>query len=233
MEQRDARSYYQLNVFSAQAGGEGAHLKKDAAQVRRVAPSNAPSEWVFDLETGSGVFCAGVGRVVVHNSPRRGEIFVTRKITLAVGRIKYGLQKELRLGNLDAMRDWGHARDYVEAMYLMMQHPVARDYVVATGQSYSVRQFAEKAFALAGLDWEKYVVIDPEFFRPAEVEYLLGDPTDTYQELNWTPKVTFDELVEEMVASDMERAHHEKVIAELGNQPMPTVEKSHPFEATL
>ncbi len=179
-----------------------------------------------------GMFaCNGI--LFNHESPRRGDIFVTRKITLAVGRIKYGLQKELRLGNLEAMRDWGHARDYVEAMYLMMQHPMARDYVVATGKSYSVRQFAEKAFALAGLDWEKYVIVDPEFFRPAEVEYLWGDPTDTYEELNWKPKVTFDELVEEMVAADMELAHHEKLIAELGNKPMPTVEKSHPFEAIL
>ena len=163
---------------------------------------------------------ASNGILFNHESPRRGDNFVTRKITLAVGRIKHGLQKELRLGNLDAKRDWGHARDYVEAMYRMLQQEEARDYVVATGEAYSVREFAQKSFELAGLDWEKYVIVDPAFFRPAEVEYLLGDPTDTFEALSWTPQVSFDQLVQEMVDADMELARRERIIADMGG-PVP------------
>ena len=234
LEQRGERSYYQLNVFSGQVqGNKGAHLKKDAAQVRKVTPHAAPSEWVFDLETQSGVFCAGVGRLVVHNSPRRGDNFVTRKITLAVGRIKHGLQQKLYLGNLDAKRDWGHARDYVEGMWEMLQHHTARDYVVATGEAYSVREFAQKAFDLVGLDWEQYVEVDPRFFRPAEVEYLLGDPTDTFDELSWRPKTSFEELVREMVEADMELARREKIIADMDGQSVPTVSESYPTGAAI
>ena len=234
LEQRGERSYYQLNIFSDQTvGNKGAHLRKDAAEVRKVTQCAAPSEWVFDLETQSSVFCAGVGRMVVHNSPRRGDNFVTRKITLAVGRIKHGLQKELRLGNLDAKRDWGHARDYVEGMYQMLQHHTPRDYVVATGEAYSVREFAERAFALAELDWEKYVVVDPAFFRPAEVEYLLGEPKDTFDELNWKPKTSFEELVREMVEADMELARREKIIADMDGAHVLTVSESHPVEAAI
>lgn len=233
LEQRGERSYYQLNIFSDQKGEKGAHLKKDAAEVRKVTDCAAPSEWVFDLETKSGVFCAGVGRLIVHNSPRRGDNFVTRKITLAVGRIKHGLQKKLYLGNLDAKRDWGHARDYVEGMYEMLQHPTARDYVVATGEAYSVREFAEKAFALADLDWEKYVEVDPKFFRPAEVEYLLGDPSDTFDELGWKPKTSFEDLVREMVEADMEVARREKIIADMDGQDIATVSQSYPVPADI
>ncbi len=227
LEQRGERSYYRLDIFSGQQGD------KDAAWVCKVTPHAAPVEWVFDLETQSGVFCAGVGRLVVHNSPRRGDSFVTRKITLAVGRIKHGLQKKLYLGNLEAKRDWGHARDYVEGMVEMLQHHTARDYVVATGKSYSVREFAEKAFAMADLDWEKYVEVDRRFFRPAEVEYLLGDPTDTFDELSWRPKTSFDELVREMVESDMELARREKIIADMDGQPVPTISESHPTPADI
>ncbi|RYG61061.1 GDP-mannose 4,6-dehydratase, partial [bacterium] len=151
-----------------------------------------------------------------HESPRRGETFVTRKITRAVGRIKMGLQKKLYLGNLDAKRDWGHARDYVEAMYLMLQHDVPRDYVVATGEAYSVREFAEKAFALVGLDANDFVEVDPRFFRPAEVEYLLGDPQDTFDTLDWHPKTSFEELVQEMVDGDLELARREKLLLDAG-----------------
>ncbi len=175
--------------------------------------------------------CNGV--LFNHESPRRGDNFVTRKITLAVGRIKHGLQKKLYLGNLDAKRDWGHARDYVEGMVEMLQHPTARDYVVATGKAYSVREFAEKAFALVDLDWEKYVEVDERFFRPAEVEYLLGDPTDTFSELDWRPKTSFDELVREMVESDMELARREKIIADMDGQPVPTVTETYPVPADI
>ncbi len=147
-----------------------------------------------------------------HESARRGETFVTRKITRAVGRIKHGLQDKLFLGNLDAKRDWGHARDYVEAMYLMLQADSPDDYVVATGEAYSVRDFAEKAFALADLDFEKYIEIDARFFRPAEVDYLLGDSTPIRETLGWQPRTSFDELVREMVESDMELAAQEATL---------------------
>lgn len=149
-----------------------------------------------------------------HESPRRGENFVTRKITRAVGRIKLGLQQELRLGNIDAQRDWGYAGDYVEAMYLMMQQPAGDDYVVATGSTYSVREFLEYAFGHVGLDYNDFVVIDPKFFRPTEVELLLGDPSRTREKLGWQPKVDCRGLAEMMVESDMEMARREKSINE-------------------
>jgi GDPmannose 4,6-dehydratase len=145
-----------------------------------------------------------------HEGPRRGETFVTRKITRAVGRIKMGLQDKLHLGNLDALRDWGHARDYVEAMWLMLQQDTAADYVVATGEAHSVREFAEIAFSSVGLDYHDYVVVDPRFFRPAEVDYLLGDITQTREKLGWTPRTSFAELVREMVEHDVELARREK-----------------------
>ncbi|AFZ69519.1 GDP-mannose 4,6-dehydratase [Deinococcus peraridilitoris] len=153
-----------------------------------------------------------------HESPRRGETFVTRKITRAVARIKMSLQKKLYLGNLEAKRDWGHARDYVEAMWLMLQQDAPRDYVIATGEAYSVREFAERAFALVGLDYQEYVEIDPRYFRPAEVDYLLGDAEETQQRLGWQPKTTFEELVREMVDHDLELARQEKTLINAGHQ---------------
>ena len=147
-----------------------------------------------------------------HESPRRGETFVTRKITRAVGRIKLGLQDKLYLGNLDAKRDWGHARDYVEAMWLMLQQEKPRDYVIATGEAYTVREFAQKAFALADLEADEYIEVDPRFFRPAEVDYLLGDADDTRRELNWQPRTSFEGLVQEMVEGDLELARQEKTL---------------------
>ncbi|MDI1448161.1 GDP-mannose 4,6-dehydratase [Polyangium sp. 6x1] len=145
-----------------------------------------------------------------HESERRGETFVTRKITRAVGRIKHGLQRDLWLGNLDARRDWGHAADYVEAMWLMLQQDQADDYVIGTGETYSVREFLELAFRHAGLDWQEFVRIDPKYFRPAEVDVLLADPTKAREKLGWTPKVSFPELVQRMVDSDLELAAREK-----------------------
>ncbi len=153
-----------------------------------------------------------------HESPRRGETFVTRKITRAVGRIKMGLQKKLYLGNLEAKRDWGHARDYVEAMWLMLQQDAPRDYVIATGEAYSVREFAERAFALAGLDAEDYVEVDPRYFRPAEVDYLLGDAKETRAALHWQPKTSFEALVSEMVEHDLELAKQEQTLIKAGHQ---------------
>jgi GDPmannose 4,6-dehydratase len=145
-----------------------------------------------------------------HESPRRGETFVTRKITRAVGRIKHGLQQKLYLGNLDAKRDWGHAADFVEAMWLMLQQDSPEDYVIGTGETHSVREFLERAFALAELDVEQHVEIDPAYFRPAEVDLLLADPTKARNKLGWQPKIGFDELVRTMVEHDLERAAREK-----------------------
>jgi GDPmannose 4,6-dehydratase len=138
-----------------------------------------------------------------HESPRRGENFVTRKITRAVAAIKKGLESELRLGNLEARRDWGFARDYVEAMWHMLQQPKPDDYVVATGETHSVQEFLEEAFSCAGLDWRKHVKVDAKYFRPAEVDLLLGDPTKAKTVLGWTRKVSFKELVSLMVEADL------------------------------
>jgi GDPmannose 4,6-dehydratase len=139
-----------------------------------------------------------------HESPRRGENFVTRKITRGVAAIKKGLESELRLGNLEARRDWGFAKDYVEAMWLMLQQEKPDDYVVATGETHSVQEFLEEAFACAGLDWRKHVKVDAKYFRPAEVDLLLGDPSKAKAVLGWTPKVSFKELVRLMVNADLE-----------------------------
>ena len=147
--------------------------------------------------------CSGI--LFNHESPRRGKEFVTRKITDAVARIKLGTQKELRMGNLDAKRDWGFAGDYVRAMWMMLQQDRADDYVVATGETHSVRKFLEIAFAHVGLNYEDYVVIDPEFIRPAEVELLLGNPAKAKAQLGWKPAVSFEQLVTMMVDADMDR----------------------------
>jgi GDPmannose 4,6-dehydratase len=206
-EHRAASTYYQLNLASrVRVGARGQHLRKPAAEVRRVVDSSADDdEWVFDLETESGRFCAGVGRLILHNSPRRGLEFSTRKISDGVARIKLGLTDELVLGNLDAERDWGYAGDYVEAMWLMVQQDEPTDYVIATGEPHSVRRFAEIAFAHVGLDWERYVKTDPEFLRPAEVDQLVGDASKAKRELGWEPRHTFNELVEMMVDADLAR----------------------------
>ncbi|HML25332.1 MAG TPA: GDP-mannose 4,6-dehydratase [Methanomethylovorans sp.] len=140
-----------------------------------------------------------------HESPRRGIEFVTRKITDSVARIYHGLESELRLGNLDAKRDWGFAGDYVDAMWRMLQQDAPGDYVIATGETHSVEEFVQEAFSIAGLDWKKYVVVDPKFVRPAEVQLLLGDPSKAKRVLGWEPKVHFKELVKMMVEADLER----------------------------
>lgn len=160
-----------------------------------------------------GMFASN-GILFNHEGPRRGETFVTRKITRAVGRIKMGLQSELRLGNLDALRDWGHARDYVEAMWLMLQQETPGDYVVATNEAHSVREFAQIAFEAVGLDYNDFVVVDPRFFRPAEVDYLLGDIAHTTEKIGWKPKTSFAELVREMVENDLQIAQQEKAFLE-------------------
>jgi GDPmannose 4,6-dehydratase len=158
-----------------------------------------------------GMFCCN-GILFNHESPRRGLEFVTRKVTNGVARIKAGLASEVRLGNLDAKRDWGHARDYVTAMHLMLQQPEPDDYVVATGQTHSVRDLCELAFSEAGLDYQKYVKIDQSVYRPAEVDLLIGDASKAHSVLHWQPSVDFAGLIQEMVRADL---------AALAPKPMP------------
>ena len=153
-----------------------------------------------------------------HESERRGETFVTRKITRAATRIKLGLQDKLFLGNLDAKRDWGHAQDYVEAMWLILQQDKPDDFVIATGEAYSVREFVERVFTHLDLNWQKYVEIDPRYFRPTEVEFLQGDPSKAMNKLGWQPKISFDQLVLLMVEHDMELARQEKTLKEAGHK---------------
>jgi GDPmannose 4,6-dehydratase len=141
-----------------------------------------------------------------HESPRRGETFVTRKISRAVARIAHGKQQALFLGNLDAKRDWGFAGDYVELMWRMLQAEVADDFVIATGEAHTVREFCELAFGHVDLDWERYVKVDERYFRPAEVDYLLGDPSKAERVLGWKPQVSFPELVRMMVDADLASA---------------------------
>jgi GDPmannose 4,6-dehydratase len=151
-----------------------------------------------------GLFAVS-GILFNHESPRRGIEFVTRKVTDGVARIKLGLAREIRLGNLDARRDWGFAGDYVDAMWRMLQQPSPQDYVIGTGQAHSVRDLVEAAFGHVGLDWRKYVVTDPKFIRPAEVDLLLADPSKARRELGWAPTVGFHDLVAKMVDADLER----------------------------
>jgi GDPmannose 4,6-dehydratase len=155
-----------------------------------------------------GIFaCNGI--LFNHESPRRGETFVTRKITRAAARIKAGLEDKLYLGNLDAKRDWGYAKEYVEAMWLMLQQEEPEDYVVATGETHSVRELLEEAFSYVNLDWRKHVEIDPRYYRPAEVDLLIGDPTKANRKLGWQAKTMFKDLVRLMVEADMETARKE------------------------
>jgi GDPmannose 4,6-dehydratase len=160
-----------------------------------------------------GLFAVS-GILFNHESPRRGLEFVTRKISDGVARIKHGLTEELRLGNLDAKRDWGFAGDYVEAMWLMLQQERGEDYVIATGETHSVREFLDEVFGLLKMDWKQHVEIDPRYFRPAEVDLLLGDAAKARQALGWRPRVTFKELAKRMTESDWELAKRERVIAD-------------------
>ena len=160
-----------------------------------------------------GLFaCNGI--LFNHEGPRRGETFVTRKITRAATRIKMGLQQKLYLGNLDARRDWGYAGDFVKAMYLMMQADAPDDYVIATGETHSIREFLDEAFGLLDIDWQEHVDIDPRYYRPAEVDLLQGDASKAHRQLGWEPTVTFKELVKLMIDHDLELAKRERMIAE-------------------
>jgi GDPmannose 4,6-dehydratase len=161
---------------------------------------------------------ASCGILFNHESPRRGETFVTRKITRAVGRIKLGMQRKLYLGNLDAMRDWGFAGDYVRAMWMMLQQDRPDDYVIATGKMISVREFCERSFGHVGLDYRDFVEIDPRYFRPAEVDQLLGDSTKARRALGWEPSVDVAQLAVMMVEHDLELARRERTLRDAGHE---------------
>ncbi len=176
---------------------------------------------VVNYREAYGLFaCNGI--LFNHESERRGETFVTRKITRAATRIKLGLQDKLYLGNLDARRDWGHAQDYVEAMWRMLQVDEPGDYVVATGETHSVRDFLEAVFSTLGLEWQRYVEQDPRYLRPSEVDVLLGDPSRAREALGWEPKISFPELVQRMVDHDLELARRERILADAGHSLAPS-----------
>jgi GDP-D-mannose dehydratase len=189
--------------LQAGEGDQGVHRQRPQEEVRRIERRHYRG-WMFDLATESGRFAAGKGLALVHNSPRRGETFVTRKIARAVARIKAGIQDKVYLGNLDARRDWGYAPEYVQGMWLMLQQDEPDDFVIATGESHPVREFAQLAFERADLDWERYVEIDPRYFRPAEVDYLQGDTTKAERILGWRPRTRFEDLVKIMVDADVQ-----------------------------
>jgi GDPmannose 4,6-dehydratase len=178
------------------------------------AVSKVAAHWyAINYREAYGLFISN-GILFNHESPRRGETFVTRKITRAAGRIKVGLQDKLYLGNLDARRDWGFAGDYVEAMWRMLQHDEPGDFVVATGEAYSVREFLVEAFSFLGLDWQKHVKVDPKYFRPTEVDYLLGDATKARRTLSWQPNTSFRQLVRMMATADLHVAQSEQLVGE-------------------
>ncbi len=181
------------------------------------AVSKVAAHWYCkNYREAYGMFVTN-GILFNHESPMRGETFVTRKITRALGRIKAGLQDKLFLGNLDAKRDWGFAGDYVEAMWMMLQKDKADDYVVSTGEAYSVREFLDEASGVIGLNWSDHVKIDPRYFRPTEVDFLLGDSTKARKALGWKPRVSFKELVRMMVEHDMELARQERTLLTAGH----------------
>jgi len=181
------------------------------------AASKVAAHWyAVNYREAYGLFvCNGI--LFNHESPRRGETFVTRKITRALTRIALGLQQTLFLGNLDARRDWGHAADYVEAMWLMLQQPAAEDYVIATGESHSVREFLDLAADLAGVDWHRHVQLDPRYLRPTEVDHLHGESTKARRQLGWEPKITFSLLVQTMIEHDMELARQQQTLSKAGH----------------
>jgi len=202
-ESRRGKLYYQINLNSPDVpGNKGQHLRRPLEEVVKAEPVEYRG-WLFDLATTSGTFHAGIGQGWIHNSPRRGLEFSTRKVTYGVARIKLGLSNELRMGNLDSQRDWGFAGDYVRAMWLMLQQDEPDDYVVATGETHTIQKLVETAFGYAGLDWRKYVKQDPAFMRPAEVDLLVGDASKAGRILGWEPTVSFTQLIHMMVDADL------------------------------
>jgi len=197
--------FYQAS--SSEMFGDAPAPQNEETPFRPMSPYAAAKVYAYwmtvNYREGYNMFaCNGI--LFNHESPRRGETFVTRKISRGIARIKAGLQEKLYLGNLDAKRDWGFAPEYVEAMWLMLQQDEPEDFVIGTGESHSVREFLEEAFSYAGLDWKDYVEIDTRYFRPTEVEFLLSDPSKARGRFGWNPKINFKELVKIMVDADME-----------------------------
>lgn len=184
---------------------EKSHLLRDPHEVKKIIDIPDYAGWFYDLETDSGEFVSGIGNIHVHNSTVRGLEFVTRKVTNTAAKIKLGLQEKLELGNLNSSRDWGHAAEYVESMQLMLRQNAPGDYVIATGESHSIRELCQVAFDRLGLDWEKYVVSSTKFTRPIDVQCLHGDNSKAKRCLGWEPKMKFKELIEMMVDADLDR----------------------------
>ena len=206
--------FYQASS-SEMYGGKLKEVLNEDSPFDPKSPYAASKVFAHNLTTiyrdSYNLFCTN-GILFNHESPMRGETFVTRKITKAVGRIALGVQEKLTLGNLDAFRDWGFSGDYVEGMWRMMQHDVADDWVLATGETHSVKEFAKLAFEKVNLNWEDYVQTSEKYYRPNEVEHLLGDPSKAKELLKWEPKTSFKELVDMMVDYDLEEANREKVL---------------------
>lgn len=181
------------------------HLKQKSNEIKKIIELPSYKGWLYDLETTSGTFHAGVGKCHIHNSPRRGLEFVTRKITDSVARIYKAGGGTLGLGNLKSRRDWGHAKDYMRAAHLMLQQETSDDYVIATGDSFSIEQLLDIAFGVVDLDWKDYVYVDERFYRPAEVDILMGDAQKAWNKLGWRPEYTFKDLITEMVQEDLKR----------------------------
>jgi len=206
--------YYQASSSEMFGGADKVLLNEESAFDPKspYAASKVFSHNITKLYRESyGIFAVN-GILFNHESPHRGETFVTRKISRAVARISLGIQEKLTLGNLEASRDWGFAGDYVMGMWMMLQHKSPEDWVLATGETYKVKDFLEKAFSYVNLNWENYVLTSEEYFRPNEVNYLLGDSTKAQKELKWKPKVSFDDLVKMMVDSDTILAKREQVL---------------------
>ncbi len=206
--------FYQASSSEMYGGGVKEKLNENSAFDPKspYAASKMFSHNITKVYRESYNLFASNGILFNHESPHRGETFVTRKITRAATRISLGLQSKLTLGNLDASRDWGYAGDYVEAMWLMLQHKNPDDWVIATGKTYTVREFLEKVFSKFGLKYEDYVVSSEKYFRPNEVDYLLGDSTKAKKELGWQPKFSIDDLIDAMVESDLNLAKQEQVL---------------------
>ena len=210
--------FYQASSSEMYGGGSKVPLNENSLFDPK-SPYAAAKVFAHNMTTlyrdSYNMFCSN-GILFNHESPRRGETFVTRKITRAVTRISLGLQNALTLGNLEASRDWGYAKDYVEAMHLILQYKEPKDWVIATGETFTVKDFLQESFSYLNLEWEKYVNISEKYFRPNEVDFLLGDPEKAKKELNWKPKTSFKDLVRIMVESDLELAKKEQVLLKEG-----------------
>ncbi len=199
VEEKEDQFYYSVNFNTPDITHKGRHLRKNRLLVKKLLNKGVPNQHVYDIETASGRVMAGVGTLVIGNSPRRGETFVTKKIVRAAVRIALGKQKDVVLGNLSAKRDWGHSKDYMNAIYHIITHTEPDDFVVATGAHWSILEFVQLVFRKLNLEWEKYVRYDAKYTRPKEVPELCGDPTKIKRVLGWSPQISFEDLVNEMV----------------------------------